>query len=375
MGSPNTLRRMNDRAALYLLLDAGPMTRADLEQASGLSKPAAADLLKRLEAAGQVRRAGHRAATRGPQAQLWTVNERTGFAAGADVTESGIDVVVADISGKHVGEATVTGGSDPVASTKEALRLAAREAGVRRHDLHHLVIGISGSVDPTSGMLSHAEHLPEWNGFDIQGRLSQALGIPVDVENDVNLVMSDEAIRGRAVGANEALLLWMDTGVATALISGGRLHRGFRGSAGELDFVPASPGDPRIGQLLATPAVADLAREHGIADEPVVSLLATAVARAAEGGSHDCFLNELAARIAGVLAYPVALIDPELVILAGAVGTAGGDELADRVRVRLRETIYHRPRVMAGTGHDNSVRQGALDAALEQLRETIFGHP
>jgi hypothetical protein len=73
-----------------------------------------------------------------------------------------------------------------------------------------------------------------------------------------------------------------------------------------------------------------------------------------------------------VLASPVALIDPELIILAGDIGTAGGDELAEEVRARLHETLAHRPRVVAGTGYDNSVRQGALDAALRRLRESVF---
>src|SRR5215813_10872866 len=52
IGSPRVLRAMNERAALYALLRHGAMSRVELDHAIGLSKPAAAELLRRLEASG-----------------------------------------------------------------------------------------------------------------------------------------------------------------------------------------------------------------------------------------------------------------------------------------------------------------------------------
>lgn len=60
IGGPRALRAMNDRAALQALIRRGPMARIELEQEIGLSKPAAAELLRRLEEASLVRRDGHR---------------------------------------------------------------------------------------------------------------------------------------------------------------------------------------------------------------------------------------------------------------------------------------------------------------------------
>lgn len=379
MGSPSVLRMINDRAALYAMLRTGPMSRNDLEQAISISKPAAAELLRRLEESGLAHRAGHRQGGPGPKAQLWTVNERAGFAAGLDVTNPHINAVVADLTGSVLGESrlVVTENDDPIVAVKDVLGAAARNAGVLQSDIQQVVVGISGSVDPNTGMLSHAGHIPQWTGFDVQERLSRALNVPLSVENDVNLVLSDELIRGQAKGCRDVLLLWMSRGVAAAIISNGILHRGFRGSAGEFDFVPSAPGGPLVGDLIATTGVLELARKHGLTGTDVGPLLEQAVQAVRAGGDahSDRFLATLADRIADMLASPVALIDPELVILAGDIGSGGGDELATRVRARLEELIAHRPRVVAGTGYVNSVRQGALDAALQQLRETVFGAP
>lgn len=374
MGSPSTLRKLNDRAALHALSQFGPLTRRDLEQAISVSTPAAAELLRRLEECGLARRAGHRPGGPGPKAQLWTINERAAFAAGIDVSESGIDAVVADLSGNPLGDCQVVvdSGGDPALAVKQSLTTAARRAGIRRLDVRQVVVGISGSVDPATGMLSHADHISEWTGFDVQERLSRVLGVAVAVENDVKLVVSDEAIRGCAVGSDDVLLLWMGYGIAIAVITDGRLQRGFHGSAGEVSFVPVGPAAQLAGNFIETAGVLELARAHGLKGTDAARVLGQALARAPHKSDDDRFLTALASRIADVLLAPVAVIDPELIILAGDIGIAGGDELAERVRHRIHDILAHRPRVVPGTGYDNSVRQGALDAALRRLRDDVF---
>src|SRR5207248_1290258 len=64
------LREINDRAAIEVLLREGPLTRAELELAIGLSKPATAQLLTRLEQDDLVVKAGVRGGGRGPRAHV-----------------------------------------------------------------------------------------------------------------------------------------------------------------------------------------------------------------------------------------------------------------------------------------------------------------
>src|SRR5256885_14757641 len=67
-GTPRLLRAINDRAALELLLDQGPLTRAQLGELTGLSKVTASQLVERLEERGLVARVGEQAGGRGPNA-------------------------------------------------------------------------------------------------------------------------------------------------------------------------------------------------------------------------------------------------------------------------------------------------------------------
>src|SRR5215217_22623 len=159
-GTPSLLRGINDRAALDLLLEHGPLSRTRLGELTGLSKPTAAQLLTRLADAGLVITSGNTEGGPGPRAQLYAVNPEAAYVAGLDVTPSRILAAVADVTGRTVGEHELPtprrAGTDAVAQVLHALDGAASAAGLARHRLHRLAIGTPGAFDPSSRRLRYA---------------------------------------------------------------------------------------------------------------------------------------------------------------------------------------------------------------------------
>ncbi len=152
---------MNDRAALDLLLEHGPLSRTRLGKLTGLSKPTASQLLARLEAAGLVIATGTGGSDSGegrpgPNAQLYAVDPTAAYAAGLDVTPERVLAAVADITGRTVGEHAVpTPGRRPAEPVPRqvtaALDGAVKAAGLTRHDVRRLVIGTPAPSTPTPG--------------------------------------------------------------------------------------------------------------------------------------------------------------------------------------------------------------------------------
>uniref|UniRef100_UPI00226519C4 ROK family transcriptional regulator n=1 Tax=Streptomyces sp. PR69 TaxID=2984950 RepID=UPI00226519C4 len=251
-GTPRVLRAMNDRAALDLLLEHGPLSRARIGKLTGLSKPTASQLLARLEAAGLVVATGTTAGRPGPSAQLYAVNARAAFAAGLDVTPRRIRAAVADLTGAVVGEYELpTPGrraQSAVRQVTEALDGAVKAAGLTRGEVRRLVIGTPGAFDPSTGRLRYASHLPGWHSATLLEELAAALPMPVEYENDVNLAAVAEQRLGAARGHDDFVLLWNEEGLGAALVIGGRLHRGCTGGAGEVGFMPV-PGTPLVRQV------------------------------------------------------------------------------------------------------------------------------
>src|SRR3954453_13610713 len=151
-GTPRLLRGINDRAALYLLLEQGPLSRTRLGELTGLSKPTAAQLLTRLADAGLVITSGSSQGGPGPRAQLYAVNPDAAHVAALDGTPTRILAAVADITGRPGGDYELRtprrAGPGAVEHVVHPLDGAAASAGLGRAALHRLAIGTPGAFDP-----------------------------------------------------------------------------------------------------------------------------------------------------------------------------------------------------------------------------------
>ncbi|TWP51120.1 ROK family protein [Lentzea tibetensis] len=385
-GSPRLLREINDRAAIEALLRNGPLTRSELEGLIGLSKPATAQLLTRLESADTVVRNGLRGGGRGPRAQLWSVNGALAHVAAVDLTPDAVDVAIADISGavltEHRAPMPRGGSTEVLEAFSTAVGKAAGQAGLTPESLLHVVVGSPGAVNPATGELAYAPHLPGWGGFDLPGTLTEMLGTSVSVENDVNLVALEEMIAGRATEVRNFVVIWPADLVGAAVVINGSLLRGATGGAGEIDGLQipdraAAETDTdraggTFGELLSNVSICKLARAHGLAARNGHGAVRKALTAGPAGRE---FLVDLSRRIATGVASVVAVLDPELILLSGEIAQAGGTTLNDLVAAELRQLVVPRTPVQLALVTGKPVRSGALHSALAVAREQVFGLP
>jgi predicted NBD/HSP70 family sugar kinase len=383
-GTPSLLREINDRAALELLLAEGALTRSQLGERTGLSKVTASQTLTRLEERGLVSVTGQQAGGRGPSAAVYSVVPSSAYVAGLDVAPEAVTTGVADVTGRVLTEVTVdpNGASNPVELVHNAVSTACRAARVRAGQLHAFVIGTGGMVDPRSGDVRLSVMMPDWHE-GVLDALRGDLRRPVIIENDVNLAAMAEHAQGAARGVDDFVLVWMGMGLGLATILGGRLHRGARGAAGEIGYLPV-PGVP-LPEDLTHPAsggfrsLADgrevrlLAERFGFRAPVAAEAVAAAVAAAQDGNPHGKdFLADLGRRVAvGVAAIAVTL-DPQLVVLGGEVGQAGGEALARRVSAEVSRICPVTPEIVPTAVPDAAVLRGALLAAVEQARADLL---
>ncbi|MFD9544540.1 ROK family transcriptional regulator [Streptomyces sp. NPDC060022] len=392
--SPSTARAINDRLALRLLQQDGPLTATQLKTLTGLSRPTVADLVERLQDAGLVRVVGESGSDRrGPNARLYGIVADRAHLAALDVRTDSVAVVVADLLGVTLAEATLPIGSDTATepAVEQAVALlerTARAAGTA--PLHSVGIGAPGLIDPVSGELRDTTGLPAWHRGLVKV-LQQRLPATVLVENETNLAAVAEHRIGAARDRDTFVLLWLGHGIGAAVMLDGKLRRGASGGAGEIGFLPV-PGTSRVPSALncdggyhslaGSVAVCELAADHGIKaqgpagdGEQEQHLAAASVVRAAlaaDGPEGDAFLEALADRIALGAAAVVSVLDPGCLVLAGEVGRAGGDTLAARVEERLARMSPLPTEVRAGELGGGAVLRGALLAAREAAQEVLF---
>jgi predicted NBD/HSP70 family sugar kinase len=385
-GTPSLLRELNDRAALELLLAEGPLTRAQLSERTGVSKVTVSQMLARLEDRGLVMVVGEQAGGRGPNAALYSVVRSSAYVAGLYVESDLVSVVVADVTGRRVADMSVdpNGADDPVGMVRDAIGRACESAGIDFSALSVVVIGSPGVLDPRTGAPRLAVDLPTWHEGVLDG-LRAVLNTPVVIENDVKLAAMAERAGGVAAGLDDFAFVWLGTGLGLAAVINGQVRRGVGGAAGEIGWMPVHgvplpsgnehPSKSGLQALAGGLAVQTLAAEHGFAGGTPADAITAALADLAghPRGEGAAFLDELAHRVSIGVAAVCVVLDPGLVVLGGAVGKAGGAELAARVAAEVPRLCLARPTVTPTSVEGEPVLLGAMQAALAQARDGLLG--
>jgi predicted NBD/HSP70 family sugar kinase len=380
-GSSRLLRAMNESAALSHLLDRGELTRADLRELTGLSKPTISEAVRRLTDAGLVIVVGHVSAGPGPNAEVYGVNPAAAYGIAISVRDTlvtgypALTGAVCDVSGtvrarlERSVDFDAVGPVDAVAGIVEELRAG---LGAPAGATGYVQIGVAGAYDPRIETIHHVD-VPGWSRPGLIGRIEERVGIRVGVDNDVNLAAIAERRRGVATDGESFALLWFGEGLGLAIDLGGTLLRGARGGAGEIGYMPlySREGARNVDfqDLVGGQAVLDLAAVHRLAGRTPAAAVAEAV-KAPEAGTP--FLAELADRIAIGLAAVVAVLDPPLVVLAGEVAQAGGPALRDAVIAAMGSTPTLETAVEITAVTDDAVLLGALDSALMEVRRGLL---
>ncbi|MGE5746390.1 MAG: ROK family protein, partial [Solirubrobacterales bacterium] len=309
---------------------------------------------------------------------------------GIDLGGTKIQTVVVDAENEVLGQSRrptpTTGGPEDVArEMAAALREAAAQAGLGTRDLSGVGIGSPGDADEKTGVVSDARNLPGWTGaFPLGDHLSEQLGAPVRIGNDVSVAVQGEFELGAGKEFNTVLGVWWGTGVGGGLILDGKQWLG-RGAAGEIGHMVVRQGGARCtcGRRGCMEAYAGRAAMEIKARKEVKQGAKTNLFRIMEEHGRDRLtsgvweralkhgddlattLIDRAVKALGVgIASAVNLLDPEAVIVGGGLGVRFGEKYVSRIATRMHPHLFvpdRPPHMHVATLGDLG---GAIGAAL-----------
>jgi len=168
--------------------------------------------------------------------------------AGIDLGGTNMQIGVVDGDGAVIGRSrkktqALEGRAKVIERIVEGANNACEQAGLTLKQTAGLGIGAPGAIDPHRGVVLEAVNL-RWNDVALADILGDKLGIPVIVDNDVNVAIYGEWKMGAGRGVNDMLGVWIGTGIGGGLILNDRLYEGALFTAGEIGHTIFYPGAP-----------------------------------------------------------------------------------------------------------------------------------
>jgi predicted NBD/HSP70 family sugar kinase len=375
---PPLLKDLNERTVYETIRVGAPISRAEISRQAGISKPTVSLALQALLDAGLVRETDPEPGRPRYGAVFFEPVPDAALVLGLDLGARFLRGAICDLSGSvrarqdvelpdvEVGKALAT-----IVKLRTSLVAA---SGLPAELIDGAVVGVPAVVED-SGRLSMATNVPGLEGRDFRVDLVEALGIPVTLDNDINLAARGEQWLGVARGDDDFVFLSIGTGLGAGLVLRGEPHRGRNGAAGEVDLVSAGRHDEIDPCAAAVSALTARLAAQGVETQLAPPYDARAVFGAARAGDSlgRQVVQEEARRIALHIAPIAAVTDVALVVLGGGIG-ANGDLLLEPIRGLLADWLPFPPRVEVSGLGDAAVLMGALAVGLGTAQERVLAN-
>lgn len=354
---PSSVRRWNERAVLATLEDGAARRAAEIADATGLTAASVRDVLRTLASKAWIADLAPVPGGMGRPAKTFRLDRPSALTLGVDLGGHSVRVAVADLLGDAhpVGEAAVPGGD--LEGTKAVI--AGLLADVNLDRVWTTGLAVSGALD-AEGRLLRSIALPQLVGTRPADIFADTLPGDVLTSHDTKSALWAEHKQGAVRDARDVVLVSLGRRPSIALLLGGQLYQGAHGSAGELS----------LNELL--PATGSYRwRDAGDAADPQGEALRSALAgdEASIAGAL-AFLDDITPQIA----FAVALIDPSVLVVGGALSPVlkrGLPRFAEELGARLQSP----PQLRLSTLDQYAAAVGVCRLARERLWRLLLDHP
>lgn len=373
-GRVGNLKEQNCRRVLAVLLGSpSGLSQAQIAELTGLSRSSVSSLLEEL---GLVLLHTETAnpAGNGRPVGLWRLDRSRCLSVGIDIGRTHVAVLVTDVFGAQIAgplrESTLEVLADPEGTLDLATGLVKRlftsQTDLDCADVAVVTVGLPGPVDRENGrMTDHAA--PRWAKVDVRREVEKRWpepGSPMQLaENKANLGALAEHRYGAGRRASSLLFIDWSSGIGGGLVLDGRVWHGHSGFAGEIGHLAVRPSDDQLRSLgLPLDATAWPTCPHcrqvdcldglvgglTIADAVGLPNLDAVAEAALDAERPQCDrareILTVAAELIGYAIGPaLTLINPERIVIGGAVGRPGlASLLLDSLRRGIEQTSFAR---------------------------------
>ncbi len=380
---------------LRLIREGQATTRPELIHATRLSRKVVIQRVDQLISMGLVTDGEASASTGGRPAGRLHFAGRAGCVLAVEFGGTGLTAALADLSGRLLLTRTrrLPFPAPPrvVLQRADGVFAGLLEDVVDRGPLRGIGVGVLGPVSPT-GLAMDISVNPGWGDFPVGDWFFDRYGVPVWVDNEVNMMAVGESRSRTDAAGHNLLYVKVSTGVGAGLITNGTLFRGATGVAGELGHMTIAGARSNVCWCGNTGCVTTLASGRAISGfgteararglSPYLDRITTKQVRdvqvvdGAHAGDKACL--KIMTRAGEALGLAIAgatnLLNPAAIVIGGRIGGAAGPLLTEPVSEAVNDHAFPRATEMISIeSSENAYTAGILGAASTVVDGLLSG--
>lgn len=316
----------------------GDAARTDISRALNISPGSVTAITAELLAAGILREVEgtHKPESgRGRPSVALEVVPEAHRVIGIKISDERHSVVLADFAGNTLADSALATRpwrrslSELLSEIETLVTDVLNQTGFSITDIGAIGVGLPGLVDFPTGQLRWSPLMAEEN-LDLKGAIEDRLGIPVLVDNDVNMLTLNELWFGAGRTKSDFAVVTIEGGVGMGLVLDHQLFRGIKGMGPELGHMKVQLDGAlcRCGKrgcleayladyALVREAATAMGRENRQLKAPE-QMLSALYEQAKTGNEAALTIFRRAGRFLSLgLSNIIQLFDPDLIILSG----------------------------------------------------------
>lgn len=219
---------------LRTVYERGPLSRADVARATGLTRTTVSDLVERLVRAELVSEVGTGPSTGGKAPILLKVRADARHMLGVDVDRDRLSGALVNLHGEVLWrESRDLDARDGSESVLELESLVLSLVAAAQRPLIGVGVGAPGLIDTPTGTVRWAVGL-DWRDVPIGERLTMLTGLPTVVINDSQAAAMAEWAFGQHDSSSAMVVVKVGEGIGAGIVIGGRVYTGDDSGAGEI---------------------------------------------------------------------------------------------------------------------------------------------
>ncbi len=379
-GNSKRVKNLNKEEVLQQVIMHGQISRADISKQTQLSRPCVSSLVDEMIQEGLLYEVGIGESKGGRKPILLEYNYQAYAIVGAIFDGSTLEMAIADLRGEFLARfskrlAQPDNGETVIEDLAAGLERLLEKSGIARDRLLGMGVGVQGVTQRNSGTVSFSPSTG-WMGSPIQQTIEARLGLPVIIDNDVNMMTLGEYVRGVGVGHSNVVYMYVGTGIGSGIILDGQFYRGCREAAGEIGFMMIGPVHNRIKRAAgvfethySVPGIMQQAKGLLSDLQEGSSVIIELIRRAPQDAEAQQLLEDVYRHWAYGMANIISVLNPELLILSGEMVHVD-EEGVKRIHDWLTEWVPEVPRLEKASLGEQAGLIGAVHSVLEAFPST-----